>query len=195
MNYNYGLVVIGGSSGGMQAVMKILAGLDPLFTIPVVIVLHQFKNSKSRLISILQSKTKIPVKEPLDKEKIEPSTIYVAPPDYHLMIEADKSFAYSYSETINYSRPSIDVLFETAGHVYKNNLAAILLTGANDDGAKGIKYIGMAGGLTLIEDPASAEMPMIPKAALELFKPDKILHLNTIATEINQLNKRIKIYE
>lgn len=183
----YGLIVIGASSGGMQAVMQIVAGLKETFVIPVVIVLHQLKNSKGRLVGILQSKTKIPVVEPLDKEEIRESTIYVAPPDYHLLIGGNRLFGYSYSEAINYSRPSIDVLFETASLAFRANLAGVLLTGANEDGAKGMQCIGINKGLTLVEDPATAEMPVMPRAAIELREPDKIITLNEISKQLNKL--------
>lgn len=183
----YGLIVIGASSGGMQAVMQIVAGLKETFVIPVVIVLHQLKNSKGRLVGILQSKTKIPVVEPLDKEEIRESTIYVAPPDYHLLIGGNRLFGYSYSEAINYSRPSIDVLFETASLAFRANLAGVLLTGANEDGAKGMQCIGKNNGLTLVEDPATAEMPVMPRAAIELREPDKIITLNEISKQLNKL--------
>ncbi len=187
MGRNYEMIVIGASSGGLQAVMRILEGLDPDFRIPVAIVLHQLRHTVNRLTGILQSRTKCPVIEPVDKESIQTGTIYVAPPDYHLLIESDHSFSYSYSESVNYSRPSIDLLFESAARAYRDKLTGILLTGANHDGAMGMVSIGDNGGLTLIQDPDEAEMPFMPSSALAMKKPDHLLSLKEITHLLNLL--------
>ena len=187
MSRDCGMIVIGGSSGGLQAVLRILEGLEPDFCIPVAIVLHQLRHPAGRLTGILQSRTKHPVIEPVDKETIQAGTIYVAPPDYHLLMEADHSFSYSYSESVNYSRPSIDLLFESAARAYRDQLTGILLTGANHDGAAGMYSISERGGLTVIQDPAEADMPFMPRAALEMKKPDHLLPINEIINLLNLL--------
>jgi two-component system, chemotaxis family, protein-glutamate methylesterase/glutaminase len=186
------LIVIGASSGGLKALMHILSGINASFSIPIIIVLHQLKNSSGRLLEIFQSITNLNIREPLDKEKIESGNVYIAPPDYHILIESNKVISYSYSETVNFSRPSIDVLFETAAVVYKENLAGILLTGANSDGAKGMQCISLNNGFTIIQDPDCAEMPLMPKAALSLVKPDIISPLQKISSIINSLEYGIK---
>jgi two-component system, chemotaxis family, protein-glutamate methylesterase/glutaminase len=186
MTKKVGLIVIGGSSGGLQGVMQILAELPDTFLIPVVVVLHQLKNSSGRLIPILQSKTKLKVKEPLDKEKIESGSIYIAPPDYHLLIEDDFTFGYSYSETVNHSRPSIDVLFESASNAYKKCISSVLLSGASMDGAQGTYEISKKGGCTVVLDPDKSEMPVMPRAAIKLNKPDHVVGLYKIGELLNQ---------
>ena len=180
-------IVIGGSSGGVNAWFRIVSGLKNDFQIPLVVVLHQSRKSKSSMIELSQHRTKLKVKEPLDKEKLMSKTIYIAPPDYHLMLEKDLSFSYSFTEAVNYSRPSIDVLFETAADAFQKNIVAVLLTGANADGAKGLKRIKETGGFTIVQNPADAESPVMQQAAIDLFTPDFIGNLDEIITLLNQL--------
>ena len=168
--------------------LKIIPGLSPGFTTPLVIVVHQSRSSRSSLSHVLQSRTKLIVREPEDKEKILPGYIYVAPPDYHLLIESDNAFSYAFSELVNYSRPSIDVLFETAADVYGAKSVGVLITGANADGALGIKHIKAKGGLAIVQDPATADSPVMPKAAISMSKVDFVLPIEEIVQKLNTLN-------
>ena len=184
---SFDLIVLGGSSGGIEALLKIIPNLNKEFSIPIVIVMHQLRTSKSSLADVLQAHTKLRVKEPEDKEKILHKYIYVAPPNYHLMIEEDKTFSFSNSELVNYSRPSIDVLFETAADAFGERLIGVLITGSNADGAHGIKQIKEKGGLTIVEDPSTADSPVMPKAAINMSKVDYILSVNEIFKKLNSL--------
>jgi len=184
----YDLIVMGGSSGGIEAILGIIEQLPPDFAIPIVIVMHQTRNSKSSLAEVIQSRTRLKVREPEDKEKIQPKHIYVAPPNYHLMMEQGGTFSYSYSELVNYSRPSIDVLFESAADAYGKKLIGVLLTGSNADGANGIKMISERGGLTIVQNPKTAESPVMPQAAISATQVDHILDLNTIPNTLIKMN-------
>ena len=183
------LIVLGGSSGGVEALLKIIPGLSPDFSTPIVIVMHQSRSSRSSLALVLQSRTKLTVREPEDKEKILPKHIYVAPPDYHLMIEDDKTFSYTYSELVNYSRPSIDVLFESAADAYRDKLVGVLITGSNSDGAAGMKHIKKNGGITIVEDPATADSPTMPAAAIKMTTIDFVLSIPETIKKLNAVSK------
>ena len=185
----YKAIVIGGSIGGLEAVVSITSGLPRDYHLPVIIVLHRIKNQKSGLVEVIQAKCKIKVKEADEKESIRPGFVYIAPANYHLLIEEEETFSLTYSELVNYSRPSIDVLFESAAEVYKDKLIGILLTGANDDGSNGIKMISEYGGLTVVQDPKTAKCDIIPKSAIAKTKVDKILNLNEIQFFLLNLNK------
>ncbi|MEW6088018.1 MAG: chemotaxis protein CheB [bacterium] len=185
----YEAVVIGASAGGLNALQIILSTLSDKFSLPIIIAQHQHPRSKELLVKVLQGIGKIPVKEAIDKEKISPGVIYFAPADYHLMIEEDRSFALSMSEPVNFARPSIDVLFETAAEVYRNRLIGIILTGANSDGSAGLKRIKEYGGLAIVQDPKNAEVDSMPKAAIREAKPDFIVSLEKIGTLLNKLAK------
>ena len=182
------LILIGGSSGAVEAVMKIISKLDKRFTIPIVVVLHQERKSRNLMVDILQHRTKLKVKEPLDKELILTKHIYIAPPDFHLLIEPDFSFGYSFSEPVNFSRPAIDVLFESAADSLKENVTGILLTGANNDGARGMCRIKKMGGYAIIQDPLEAEFPVMPKSASDLCAIDLTLKIADISKELNNTN-------
>lgn len=182
------LIVIGGSLGGVEAVMYMLSKLKPDIKIPIVILMHQMKNAGSLMTEIFQHRTKLIVKEPNDKEKFLPSHIYIAPPDFHLMIECDDTFSYTVSEPVNHSRPSIDVLFESAAEAVKEKLAAILLTGASSDGAYGMKKIKDHGGYTIVQNPATAKSSFMPQSAINMTPIDCIENLENITQLINNLN-------
>lgn len=181
----YQLVVIGASFGGIDAVSKILGKMDRKFDIPVVIVMHQAKNINSDLIYVFKNKALAEIKEPLDKEKINKCRVYLAPADYHLLIEKDRTFSYSYSERINFARPSIDLLFETAAETYGENLVSVLLTGANSDGSNGILKTSLYGGLTIVQNPDEAEARSMPESAMKICKVDHVLTLNQISEKLN----------
>lgn len=180
-------IVIGASSGGMEAIRQILSALPQKFDIPLIVVLHIGANNINHYLSLLDNKTSFRVKEAEEKEAIKSSTVYFAPPNYHLQVEPNHNFSLSTDTKVNYSRPSIDVLFETAAWAYKDKLIGILLTGSNRDGASGLKSINNYGGTTVVENPASAYSRTMPRAATELFTPDYVLDLNEIAQKITEL--------
>ena len=187
--HKYDIVVIGGSNGALEVVIKILESLPKKINYAIVIILHQSRQTESLLKKILQQHTAITVHEPLDKEPVEKGSIYVATPNYHLMIEQDKTFAYSYSELVNYSRPSIDVLFETAANVYRSALVVILLTGANADGSAGISTAKKLNAFTIAQEPATAISPYMPAAAINTGYIDKILSPEDIIKTLITINK------
>ena len=164
----------------MQALKKILPDLPANFPVPIVIVQHQHPYSENYFVEYMDEKCLMKVKEAEEKEYLAAGTIYFAPPDYHLLMETNESFALSTSEKVRNSRPSIDVLFETASDVYDSSLIGIILTGANDDGANGMKMIKKNGGLTIVQDPKNAESPVMPNAAIKACTIDNILNLEKI---------------
>lgn len=166
MSGSYDIIVIGGSAGSLPAITAILTGLPDKLGVPVVIVLHRLKNVQSELDRLLSVKKKIT--EPEDKEKILPGHIYLAPQNYHLMLEADHTFMLDYSELVNFSRPSIDMTFSSASAVYGHRVLGILLSGANKDGAEGLCQIVDKGGTGIVQDPATAEFDIMPLAAMAM---------------------------
>lgn len=194
---SYELVVIGTSAGGPQALKTLLPLLPADFALPIAIVQHVAPSSDGSWAGLLDARCAVRVKEADEKEHIAPGTVYVAPPNYHLLVEADRTFALTVDETVNYARPSIDVLFETAAEALGPRLVGILLTGANSDGAKGLARIGAKGGLTIVQDPATAESRAMPDAAIALARPQHVLALAGISdlllqlhTEKNEASKR-----
>lgn len=185
---NYKAIVIGTSAGGLAALSAILQKLPAAYPIPVLIVQHRAKDQKDLLEELLQSKCTIKIKQADEKEDIQPGYVYIAPPDYHLLVERDFTFSLSSDRHVRYSRPSIDVLFESAAVVYKDRLIGIILTGANNDGAAGIKAIDKYGGVTIAQDPQDAQFPSMPKASIET---GKIRHILTLAEIQNFLLKSI----
>jgi two-component system chemotaxis response regulator CheB len=163
---SYRLVVIGGSAGSLDVILKMLTALPGHLPAPVVIVLHRKNSNDNLLADLLSTKTSLRVKEVEEKEPIRPGYLYIAPADYHLLIEKDYSFSLDDSEKINYSRPSIDATFETAADVYSSSLIGILLSGANTDGVEGLKKIKQSGGLTIVQEPDSAEVSYMPQQAI-----------------------------
>ena len=166
-NKKYRAIVIGTSAGGLHAVSAILDEFPADYPIPVIIVQHRSKDQRDLLEEVLQSKCKIRIKQADEKEKIESGCVYIAPPDYHLLVESDETFSLSADEPVRFSRPSIDVLFETAAAVFKNALIGIILTGASNDGSSGIVAIKKNGGLTIAQNPAEAQFPFMPKSSIE----------------------------
>ncbi len=186
-------IVIGASYGGMEAIRSILAALPADFNIPVSIVLHIGNNNINVYLSMLNNNTGLTVKEAEEKEVIKPGIVYFAPPNYHLQMEHNFSFSLSTDEKINFSRPSIDVLFETAAWVYNNELLGVLLTGSNSDGAEGLKVIKEYGGITIVENPETAFAKTMPASAIKKKKPSFILDLEQIAEKIVELTKQKSI--
>jgi len=183
----YEAVVIGASAGGLQALKTLLSALPASFPFPIAVVQHIAERSENFMAEILQQVSRITVKEAEDKESLNPGTAYLAPPGYHLLIEPDRSISLSVDERVNHARPSIDVLFESAAEVFEEALIGIILTGANADGAQGLKIIKEYGGLTIVQNPESAEHPAMPKAALAAIKADYILDLEQLTPLLVQL--------
>jgi two-component system chemotaxis response regulator CheB len=176
----YEAIVIGVSSGGMNAMKIIFSLLPENFRIPIIIVQHVGSHSENVWIKLLNDKSKLEIKEADEKEKIENGKVYVAPANYHLLIERNKTFSLTIDEKVNFARPSIDVLFESAAEVYQNKLIGVILTGSNNDGTKGIRRIKEYGGLTIVEDPDTAESGFMPASVIASFLPDYILPLEEI---------------
>jgi two-component system chemotaxis response regulator CheB len=185
----YEAIVIGSSAGGLNALKTIFRGLSKRFNIPVIIVQHISPDAENYLIQILHDLRKLKVKEADEKERPVPGVAYLAPPNYHLLLEADRTFTLTIDERVNYARPSIDVLFETAAEAYKDTLIGIILTGANNDGSQGLKKIKDFGGLTIVQDPETAEVESMPRTAIQTAVVDHIIPLNEIASFLNSLNE------
>jgi two-component system chemotaxis response regulator CheB len=177
---NYETVVIGASAGGLHALSALLARIPENYSLPIVIVQHRSKEEKDLLENVLQQKCKIKIKQADEKEKIMPGMVYIAPANYHLLVEENRTFSLSSDETINYSRPSIDVLFETAAEVFRDRLIGIILTGANRDGANGMKAVHSHKGLTIAQNPGEAEYPEMPLASIRTGAVEHILLLKEI---------------
>lgn len=184
----YELIVIGGSAGSIDAVLKILKSLREDFSIPIIIVLHRKASHEEYFVSIFQKKTALKVKEAEGREKIEPGVIYVVPSDYHLLIEDDKTLTLDVSEKVNYSRPSIDITLECAADVFKDRLIGIILTGANADGAKGLAKIKSKKGFAIVQNPETAEVATMPKEAIKSTAVDHILDLEDIGQLLNTMD-------
>jgi len=182
-------VVIGASAGGFEAILAVLKDLPSAYPMPLVAVLHLPDHHESRLPELFGYRLALRVREARDKEPLEPGILYVAPSGYHLQVETDRSFSLSCEERVSYARPSIDVLFETAADAYGPALAGVLLTGANYDGAAGLAGMKVAGALTIVQDPASAEIPTMPEAAIRRAAPDLILPLDEIRSLLARLGE------
>lgn len=181
--------MIGSSAGGLNALKILFRGLSEGFRIPLIIVQHISADSENYLIQILNDIRVLQVKEADEKEQPMPGMAYLAPPNYHLLLEPDHTFTLTIDERVNYARPSIDVLFETAAEAYKDKLIGIILTGANNDGSRGLKRIKELGGLTIVQDPETAEVESMPRAAIQATVTDHILPLEEIAAFLNSLNE------
>lgn len=178
----YELIVIGASWGGLHALEVLLAGLPRDFEPPIAIAQHRAVDSGSGALSAMlgHHASREDISEPGDKDPIEPGRVYVAPPDYHLLVEAG-AFALSTDAAVQYSRPSIDVLFDSAADAYSDRLVAVILTGANEDGAYGVQRVRRRGGLTIAQDPATAERREMPAAAIATGDVQHVLALEEIA--------------
>ena len=183
-------VVIGASAGALEALSAILPKLPASFPLPVMVVVHIPADRSSVLADLFRAKCRLPVQEAEDKEPIVPGAIYFAPPDYHLLVESNKCVALSSDEPELFSRPSIDVLFETAADAYGAGLIAIILTGANHDGAKGLRAVIDAGGAALVQDPEGAFASAMPEAAIRLCPESRVLSLEQIATYLQEIRDR-----
>ncbi len=180
-------VVIGTSAGGLAALSVLVDGLAATFRLPLLVVQHIPSGVPTQLAEIFRRKTGLHVKEADEKETVRGGTLYFAAPGYHLLVEQDASLSLSQDDSVHFSRPSIDVLFESAADAWGARVAGILLTGANEDGAAGLEAIHRAGGLTIVQDPDEAEVDSMPRAALQRFAPDYILPLRDIHRLLREL--------
>lgn len=179
------VIIIGGSAGSLEVLVRILPNLAIQPAFAIVIVLHRKSGEDNTLEELIALKTSIPVKEVEDKTPLVPGNIYIAPADYHLLFEKNNLLSLDTSEKINYSRPSIDVSFESAADVYGASLIGILLSGANADGTEGLKAIKSCGGTTIVQNPESAEMPFMPEHAISHAAPSHILDTESLLGFIN----------
>ncbi len=191
----YEAIVIGASAGGFQALKAVLPALGSTFPLPVVIVEHMDERSNGFLVEYLNRLSAIMVKEAEDKEPLRGGTAYMAPPGYHLLIEADRTMSLSVDGRVNFSRPSIDVLFESAAAVFHNTLIGVVLSGANADGAQGLKAIKQRGGLAIVQNPQTAEASAMPKAALASTPVDHVLDADVIGPLLMSICNREKSFE
>lgn len=182
-----GVIVIGGSAGSISVIIQLLPHIPADFPFAIVIVLHRKATSEYHLDEVFDKKCKLPVSEIEDKVKIENRRVYLAPGDYHLLVDTQFNFCLDSCEKVNYSRPSIDVTFDSIARVYKENCIGILLSGANGDGAAGLKRIKQMGGVTIVQTPESAEMATMPLAAINMFKPDMIADIPDMIGMFNDL--------
>ncbi|MEW5820807.1 MAG: chemotaxis protein CheB [Cyanobacteriota bacterium] len=183
---SYELIVIGCSLGGVETLQNFLNGINKDFPLPIVIVLHRNDDSHSTLDSLLQKSSPLTVIEVEDKDPILPQTVYLAPPGYHLLVEKG-FFSLSTDAPELFSRPSINVLFESAAENYAEKLIGIILTGNNRDGAKGLSIIKQSGGLTIAENPETAIAETMPLEAIKYTKVDKILNITDISSFLNNM--------
>ena len=180
-------IVVGVSMGGLEALKRLLGVLPVDFPIPMLVVQHLAPESGDSLASILDSLCPIRVKEADPGETLQPGTVYLAPANYHLLVEPDGRLGLSVDPPVNYARPSVDVLFETAAEAFGSHLVGVLLTGAGSDGSRGLVAIQQRGGRTLVQDPSDAVAESMPRSALHLLKPDAVLSLEALAAHLVSL--------
>ncbi len=180
-------LIIGGSAGSLDVLLKVLPVVRPDISFPIIIVVHRKHGTDSLLPVLLSTRTEMRVKEVDEKEAILAGTIYVAPSDYHLLIEQDQTFSLDYSEKINYSRPAIDATFQTAAEVYRSQLVCLLLSGSNADGVSGLKSVKAWGGTAIIQDPETAQVAYMPAQAKLNVQIDYELSIEAIGDFINLL--------
>lgn len=183
------MVVIGASLGGLDALEELLSGLPADFPPPTAIAQHRRPDDSSRLVQLLASHCALPVLEPEDKDPIEPGHVYLAPPDYHLLIDGGR-WSLSTEGRVSYARPSIDVLFESAADAFGARMIAVVLTGSNADGALGIQAIKQRGGIAIVQDPRTALSPVAPQAVLDSSTADYILPLGEISALLVKLCRK-----
>ena len=181
------LLVIGGSTGSLDVLLQVLPRLHKHLAFPIIIVLHRKNSPSTTLADLLHAKTGLPVKEADDKEMLQSGMIYLAPADYHLLVEQEQTLALDDSEKVNFSRPSIDVTFESAAEVFKTQLTCLLLSGANEDGTAGLQTVKAAGGQVWIQNPETADVGYMPRHALKALAADRVVEAGEIADYINSL--------
>ena len=186
------LLVIGGSAGSLQVILSLLAAMGEDFLMPVLIVLHRNSGFESSLEDLFSSRTRLPIREVEEKDQLRDGTIYLCPADYHVLLEKDHSFSLDYSERVHFSRPSIDVTFRSAADVFGPGLICLLLSGGNADGAEGMQYAKERGGLTVVQDPATADVPYMPQQAIGRMTVDFIVPTDEIPEFVHGLGRSYK---
>jgi two-component system chemotaxis response regulator CheB len=181
------VLVVGCSAGGLSALHQLLGGLHAPLPVPMVVVCHSGSEDMRTFCELLQSRSGLPVQEAEERQLPAPGVVYVAPAGYHLLIERDGRFALSVDPRVAFSRPSIDVLFESAAEVWRDRVLALLLTGANADGAEGSLRVRQCGGTLIVQDPDTAQVPMMPAAARERAGADHCLSLSEISPLLETL--------
>lgn len=184
---NYKAVIIGGSAGSFQVVTKILSSLNKTFPIPVLLCLHRLKHVRSGFVEALMLKSNIPIEEPNDKEQLKPGRAYLAPANYHMFVELANRIALSTDASVNHSRPAIDLSFITAANSYRDKLIGIILSGANRDGAHGLKAVANKGGLTIVQDPSECEVKTMTESALKLTEVDHVFKSEQIIRFLSKI--------
>jgi len=190
LDNSYRAVVIGGSAGSFQGITKILSGISENFPLPIIMCLHRLKHVRNGFIEALSIKSVKPVIEPFDKEGIKKGKVYLAPANYHMYIELGHTFGLSTESMVNNSRPSIDITLESSANAYKQRLIGILLSGANKDGAIGMKAIKERGGLTIVQEPKECMIDTMPVAAMKITEIDYTLTIENIIKFLNELSKK-----
>jgi two-component system chemotaxis response regulator CheB len=186
---SYKAVVIGGSAGSFQGVVKILSQLPKGFPLPIIMALHRLKHVRNGFVEALSIKSVVQVTEPNDKETIKKGSVYLAPANYHMSVELGNNFALSTEEMVNNSRPAIDITLSSCAFVYKEKLLGILLSGANRDGALGMKHIHERGGTTIVQEPTECMIDTMPKAALSITTIDHVMRIDEIVETLKELDK------
>ena len=192
LSNSYKAVVIGGSAGSFQGVVKILAQLPKGFPLPIIMCLHRLKHVRNGFVEALSIKSVVQVTEPNDKETIKKGNVYLAPANYHMSVELGNHFALSTEEMLNNSRPSIDITLGTSAFAYKEKLIGILLSGANKDGALGMKYIHERGGLTIVQEPTECMIDTMPRSALAVTQIDHVLRIDQIVEFLKELDSQYR---
>jgi two-component system, chemotaxis family, protein-glutamate methylesterase/glutaminase len=183
-------IAIGGSAGALDALGRILPALPPTFPVPIVLVLHIPPGKPNYLPEVLGAMCALRVKEAEDKEPLERGILYTAPADYHLLVEKQRVLSLSIDEPVLFSRPAIEVLFDSAADAYGENMAGVLLAGASEDGVRGLAHIKRAGGLTLVQAPDTAAVRMMPQAALDLGVVDHALAPDALGSFLAKLGEQ-----
>lgn len=182
-------VVIGASAGAVDALTVILPALPSGYPLPVMVVVHVPPDKKSLMADLFRYKSRVGVREADDKEPLAPGTVYFAPPDYHLLVEPDRRLSLSSEEPVHFSRPSIDVLFESAADAFGAGLVGVLLTGASADGARGLRAVRDAGGAAIVQHPDEAAVPTMPRAAIAACPEASVMTLEQIAGYLCDLGR------
>ena len=185
----YKAVVIGGSAGSFQGIVKILSKIHSDFPLPIIMCLHRLKHVRNGFVEALSIKSIVEITEPYDKQNIKKGQVYLAPANYHMSVELGHYFSLSTEEMINNSRPAIDITLGSCSYVYRDKLIGILLSGANKAGGLGMKYIKDKGGLTIVQDPEECMIDTMPKAAMNLTTIDHVLKIEQIVQLLNELHK------
>jgi len=192
LSNKYKAIVIGGSAGSFQGITRILAQLPKDFPLPIIMCLHRLKHVRNGFVEALSIKSVTSVTEPYDKEQIKKDHVYLAPSNYHMSIELGNYFCLSTEEMINNSRPAIDITLSSTAYAYRDKTIGILLSGANKDGALGMKHIKDKGGLTIVQEPSECMIDTMPNAALAVTKIDYVLKIDEIVSFLNELNSHYK---